>query len=72
MSLFDDYMIDCQFAADFPHGVPGKYWTTRDGTEIAVTEMTETHIRNCMRKIGEDDPWYAEFCKELKRRDASC
>jgi hypothetical protein len=72
MSLYDDYRIDCQFAADFPHGVPGKYWTTRDGTEIEVKEMTETHIRNCMRKIGKDDPWYAEFCEELKRRGVSC
>lgn len=72
MSLFDDYMIDCQFAADFPHGVPGKYWTTRCGTEIEVTKMTENHIRNCMRKIGEDDPWYAEFREELKRRGVPC
>lgn len=72
MSLYEDYRIDCQFAADFPHGVPGKYWTTRDGTEIPVKEMTETHIRNCMRKIGEDDPWYAEFREELKRRGVPC
>nr|DAJ85311.1 MAG TPA: hypothetical protein [Caudoviricetes sp.]DAU56535.1 MAG TPA: hypothetical protein [Caudoviricetes sp.] len=31
--------------------------------------MTEQHIKNCMRLVGEDDGWYGVFCKELKRRD---
>jgi len=30
--------------------------------------MTEQHIKNCMRLVGEDDGWYGVFYKELKRR----
>lgn len=43
-------------------------WTMRDGTEIAVADMTTTHIRNCMRMVGESHGWYEVFENELKRR----
>ena len=68
MSLFDDYKAECEFSRDYPFGVPGKSWTTKTGESIKLTDMTEGHIKNCMRLVGEDDPWYSTFQKELDRR----
>ena len=31
---------------------------------------TVSHIRACMRIVGEDDAWYWRFQKELNRREA--
>lgn len=28
-----------------------EYWTTRDGRQIAVGDMTEQHAKNCLRMI---------------------
>ena len=67
MSLWDDYRVDAQFAHDFPFGVPNKYWHSKEG-DILVTDMTEAHIKNCMRMVGEDDDWYSYFQKEFDRR----
>lgn len=68
MSLWDDYMADLQFEHDFPYGVDYNYWTTRDGIRIKLCDMSEEHIRNCMRMVGEDDDWYYKFEEELNRR----
>ena len=68
MSLWDDYKAEAQFAKDFPFGVPCSTWITKDGMEVKLSNMTEQHIKNCMKMVGEDDPWYAEFYMELKRR----
>ena len=68
MSLWSDYEAEAQFAKDFPHGVPCDEWVTRDGSKIKLRNMTVQHIRNCMRVVGEDDPWYGTFVQELRRR----
>jgi len=68
MSLWDDFEADAAFVWDFPFGIPCDHWTTRDGTLIPLEEMTTSHIRNCMRLVGEDDAWYGHFQKELERR----
>lgn len=68
MSLWDDYEADAMFEWDFPFGVPCDEWTTRDGNKIRLKDMTERHIRNCMRIVGEDDMWYGRFAEELARR----
>lgn len=67
MSLFDDYEAEFQFARDYPHGVPCDTWQSKQG-KIKLADMTESHIRNCMRLVGEDDAWYSVFEKELQRR----
>lgn len=67
MSLWNDYEADAAFEHDYPFGVLGEYWHGRDG-EYRVSEMTEQHIRNCMRIVGEDDPWFSCFQEELERR----
>lgn len=44
-------------------------WTMRDGTEIEIKDMTERHIRNCMRMVGKDTEWYEVFQNELNKRN---
>ena len=68
MSFGAEILADYAFERDFPFGMPSDVWTKRDGTKIKLTEMSESHIKNCMRIVGEDDPWYGEFYQELKRR----
>lgn len=68
MGLWSDYESEAVFGRDYPHGVPCGVWTTASGKEIPLKEMETAHIKNCMRLIGEDDPWYGHFQKELKRR----
>ena len=68
MSLWSDYEIEAQFAKDYPFGIPNKYWHSKNG-DIPVSEMTEQHIRNCMKMVGEDDVWYTYFQKELDKRN---
>lgn len=68
MSMYDDYRIDAIFAEQFPHGVNNDEWQTRDGKILKVKDMTTTHIKNCMRLIGESDDFWYVFEAELKRR----
>ena len=67
MSLFDDYRSEAQFANDYPFGVPCETWRSKQG-KVKVADMTEAHIRNAMRIVGEDDAWYWYFLCELRRR----
>ena len=49
-------------------------WTTKDGTRIAVKDMTTSHIRNTIHFLEERNafdmllPWICAFKKELERR----
>lgn len=67
MSLYSDY--DGYFEKQYPFGMAGDVWHSHSG-DIKVSDMTEAHIRSCMRIVGEDDVWYGRFLKELKRREA--
>jgi hypothetical protein len=69
MSLWADYEAEAQFARDYPFGLLNKYWHSKDG-DILVSEMSEKHIRNCMKIVGKDDAWYSYFQQELERRCA--
>lgn len=50
------------------------FWTTKNGTIIHVTDMTDDHIRNTINYIKRIDkidlylPWIHTFEKELERR----
>ena len=51
-------------------GNPSKeIWTMRDGTEIRVRDMTDTHLKNCRRMIeGKNTFWEQVFEAETKKR----
>lgn len=66
MSIGAEMMDDYASEMDYPFGKP--VWVTRDGQRIPLGEMTEAHILNCMRIVGEDCPWYWAFQKEIERR----
>lgn len=68
MSLWSDIEADYEFERAYPFGVAGDTWQTKDGRKIKVKDMTEQHIQNCMRVVGEDDGWYFVFQQELRRR----
>lgn len=70
MSYGFELLMDHQFEHDFPFGMPNDFWPSKNG-KIALKNMTESHIRNCMRLVGEDDLWYSRFQKELERRGLS-
>lgn len=66
MSMWSDLVAD--YAYEMYNDMRAGIWTMRDGTEIAVTDMTTSHIRNCMRMVGTKHEWYRVFAEELKRR----
>lgn len=68
MSLGREYMSDYAFETEYPFGIAGEHWTTKDGRKIAIKDMTTQHILNCMRIVGEDDEWYYVFKNELESR----
>ena len=51
-------------------------WTTKDGTQIPVEDMTTSHIRNTIAFIKRTDqtdmylPWVEVFEEELERRES--
>lgn len=64
--LLDEYAFEMMYPFGQPSGADPQ-WKGRSGA-IKVSQMSDRHIRNCMRIVGEDDDWYYVFQKELKRR----
>lgn len=71
MSIYQDYFPEIEFDRTFPFGVPCNTWTTKDGREIPLKEMTTSHIKNCIKFLEEipyADGWVIKFEEELKER----
>ena len=79
MSCFEDFMADHVADQDMQYMYMEQeakqgYWTTKSGETIHISDMTENHIRNCIKYIEKHDkedlylPWIYEFKEELKRR----
>lgn len=52
----------------FRLGLLATHGKTQDGRKILLTDMTERHIRNCMKLTGRVcGGWYEAFADELKR-----
>lgn len=68
MSYGRELLNDYAFEIDYPFGLPSNKWKTKDGRTILISDMSEAHIKNCMKIVGEDDAWYEIFTQELKRR----
>lgn len=74
MGIGAEMMDDFAFERDYPFGIPSlinPVWVARDGRRIPLDEMTEAHILNCMRIVGEDCQWHWAFQKEIERRKQS-
>ena len=52
-------------------GNPSKeIWTMRDGTDIRVGDMTDSHIKNCWKMVyGRSAFWEQVFEAEIKKRE---
>lgn len=68
MSLYSDVKYDGYFEELYPFGMAEDIWHSHSG-DISVSDMEDSHIRACMRIVGEDDDWYGRFQVELKRRE---
>ena len=64
-----ELLADYAFEIDHPFGFAGEHWITEDKRKLLITEMSESHITNCMKLVGEDVEWYEVFRKELLRRE---
>ena len=69
MGLGRDILNDYAFEHDYPFGLASETWRTRNGRTIKISEMSENHIRNCMRLVREGDGWYTRFKQELLSRE---
>lgn len=65
MSFYEDF--DGYFDREYPFGMPGDIWQSKNGP-IKVSDMSETHVKACMKIVGEDDGWYGRFLCELVKR----
>lgn len=68
MGYGSELLADYEFERDYPFGIPGEYWKTGDGRRLQITEMTNGHIRNCMKIVDKNSEWHCVFEKELQRR----
>lgn len=59
------------------HSAKSGIWTTKDGREIPVAEMSDRHIRNALAMLERNNacdiymPWICRFKKELSRRNGN-
>lgn len=67
----DDIDSPCNEPIDVGYcGNPSKeVWTMRDGTEIRVGDMTDTHLKNCWKMVeGKNILWEQIFKAETEKR----
>ena len=71
----NEYLAEIQIYHDIKQEAKSKIWTTKDGTKIAVKDMTDSHIRNTINWIKRKDkydyylPWIKVFEEELTGRE---
>lgn len=74
LSLYgSDYDLDSERLEKGEEFIEITVWRMRDGSLIAIKDMTTSHIKNCIKMIHRSgDTWRREYVKylesELKRR----
>ena len=66
----EDLALDAIYKEDLRNSI----WIAKDGTKYSISEMTTSHIKNCIRMIQRSNyrwrPEYIEpLTQELKRRE---
>ena len=82
MSLFDEneYVAECSFRtemikANISNEAKSGIWTMKDGTKVAVKDMTDSHLLNAYRMVERINvmdmftPWLVVFRKEIDNRN---
>lgn len=68
----EDLALDAIYKED--ENLRNSIWIAKDGTKYSISEMTTSHIKNCIRMIQRSNyrwrPEYIEpLTQELKRRE---
>ena len=68
----EDLALDAIYKED--EDLRNSIWIAKDGTKYSISEMTTSHIKNCIRMIQRSNyrwrPEYIEpLTQELKRRE---
>ena len=71
----EDLALDAIYKED--EDLRNSIWIAKDGTKYSISEMTTSHIKNCIRMIQRSNyrwrPEYIEpLTQELKRREQKC
>lgn len=69
MSMGKEWLDDHAYELYHPHQTDFSVWHTKDGRTLKITEMTTEHIKNCMNMLGEENPYWQHFAKEILRRN---
>ena len=69
MSMGSEWLDDHAYELHHPCQFDFSIWYTKNGRALKVTEMTTEHIKNCMNMIGEENPRWWHFAKEILRRN---
>lgn len=69
MSMGREWLDDHAYELHYPHQTDFSVWHTKNGRVLKITEMTTEHIKNCMNMIGEENPYWQYFAREILRRN---
>lgn len=61
--------VDTILVGDDPHRKRMKpnltVWTTGDGTQMRIADMTLSHLNHCIAKVLRESPWRCEYTEPL-------
>ena len=69
-SMIDAWIRQARIEVQAEKGI----WTTKDGERIHITKMSDSHLKNAIRRLEEQNvfdkllPWITVMEKELERR----
>ena len=68
MSMGSEWLADHAYELYHKPPIDTSKWKTKDGRVLNICDMTNEHIKNCMNMVGEENPYWWPFAKELLKR----